>query len=58
MRVRVKIRHRFEPAWATITPSGVDEVSVVFEEPARAVTPGQAAVFYADDEVVGGGWIV
>jgi tRNA-specific 2-thiouridylase len=58
MRVRVKIRHRFEPAWATISPSAVDEVTVVFEEPARAVTPGQAAVFYSDDEVVGGGWIV
>jgi len=58
MRVRVKIRHRFEPSWATIRPSGDDEVTVIFEEPARAVTPGQAAVFYAEDEVVGGGWIV
>ena len=58
MRVRVKIRHRFEPAFASISPSGDDEVTVVFEEPARAVTPGQAAVFYSDDEVVGGGWIV
>jgi tRNA-uridine 2-sulfurtransferase len=58
MRVRVKIRHRFEPAWATIAPSGDDEVTVNFEEPARAVTPGQAAVFYDGDEVVGGGWIV
>jgi tRNA-uridine 2-sulfurtransferase len=58
MRVRVKIRHRFEPSWATIRPSADDEVAVIFEEPARAVTPGQAAVFYADDEVVGGGWIV
>jgi tRNA-uridine 2-sulfurtransferase len=58
LRVRVKIRHRFEPAWAAIRPSGDDEVTVIFEEPARAVTPGQAAVFYSDDEVVGGGWIV
>jgi tRNA-specific 2-thiouridylase len=32
-------------------------VRVTFDEPARAVTPGQAAVFYDEDEVVGGGWI-
>lgn len=58
MRVQVKIRHRFEPAAATIAPSGDDEVTVHFDEPVRAVTPGQAAVFYSADEVVGGGWIV
>lgn len=58
LRVCVKIRHRFEPAWAEIRPSADDEVTVTFDEPARAVTPGQAAVFYSNDEVVGGGWIV
>ncbi|HTV15475.1 MAG TPA: aminomethyltransferase beta-barrel domain-containing protein, partial [Acidobacteriaceae bacterium] len=58
MRVRAKIRHRHEPAWATIRASGEDEVEAVFDEPQRAVTPGQAAVFYDGDEVVGGGWIV
>jgi tRNA-specific 2-thiouridylase len=58
MRVKVKIRHRHEPAWATLEPSGVDEATATFDEPQRAVTPGQAAVFYDGDEVVGGGWIV
>jgi tRNA-uridine 2-sulfurtransferase len=57
MRVRVKIRHRHEPAWATLRMSGADEAEAVFDEPQRAVTPGQAAVFYDGDEVVGGGWI-
>ena len=58
MRVRAKIRHRHEPAWATLEPAGTDEVRATFDEPQRAVTPGQAAVFYDGDEVVGGGWIV
>jgi tRNA-uridine 2-sulfurtransferase len=58
MRAQVKIRHRHEPAWATLRMSGEDEVEVRFDEPVRAVTPGQAAVFYDGDEVVGGGWIV
>ena len=58
MRVRAKIRHRHEPAWATLEPSGADEVKATFDEPQRAVTPGQSAVFYDGDEVVGGGWIV
>jgi tRNA-specific 2-thiouridylase len=62
MRVRIKIRHRHEPAWATLepnpAPAGVEEVRATFDEPQRAVTPGQSAVFYDGDEVVGGGWIV
>ena len=58
MRVRAKIRHRHEPAWATLEPAELDEVLVTFDEPQRAVTPGQSAVFYDGDEVVGGGWIV
>jgi tRNA-uridine 2-sulfurtransferase len=58
MRVKAKIRHRHEPAWATLEPAGADEVIATFDEPQRAVTPGQAAVFYDGDEVVGGGWIV
>jgi tRNA-uridine 2-sulfurtransferase len=58
MRVRAKIRHRHEPAWATLELVGLDEVLATFDEPQRAVTPGQSAVFYDGDEVVGGGWIV
>jgi len=58
MRVRIKIRHRHEPAWATLEPAGAEEVVATFDEPQRAVTPGQSAVFYDGDEVVGGGWIV
>jgi tRNA-specific 2-thiouridylase len=57
MRVQVKIRHRHEPAWATLEATGADEVTATFDEPQRAVTPGQSAVFYERDEVVGGGWI-
>jgi len=57
MRVKVKIRHRHEPAWAILEPIGEDEVLATFDDPQRAVTPGQSAVFYDDDEVVGGGWI-
>ena len=57
MRVAVKIRHRHQPAPAVIEPAGPDEVRVMFDEPQRALTPGQAAVFYDGDIVVGGGWI-
>ena len=57
MRVTVKIRHRHEAAAAMIEKSGDDEILVSFDQPQRAITPGQAAVFYADDVVVGGGWI-
>jgi tRNA-uridine 2-sulfurtransferase len=63
MRVAVKIRHRHEPAPAVIErvaaerPGG-DEILVTFDQPQRAITPGQAAVFYDGDVVVGGGWIV
>ena len=57
MRVKAKIRHRHEPAWATLEPAAPGEVTAHFDEPQRAVTPGQSAVFYDGDEVVGGGWI-
>jgi tRNA-specific 2-thiouridylase len=57
MTVEVKIRHRHQAAAATIEMTAKDEVVVRFLEPQRAITPGQAAVFYSDDVVVGGGWI-
>jgi tRNA-uridine 2-sulfurtransferase len=56
-RVSVKIRHRHEPATATIEKTGADEILVTFDQPQRAITPGQAAVFYDGEIVVGGGWI-
>jgi tRNA-uridine 2-sulfurtransferase len=57
MRVTAKIRHRHEGASALIEKTSDDEILVTFDRPQRAVTPGQAAVFYDDDVVVGGGWI-
>ncbi len=57
MRVHAKIRHRHEPAPATVENAGDGEVLVTFDEPQRAITPGQAVVFYDGDLVVGGGWI-
>jgi tRNA-uridine 2-sulfurtransferase len=56
-RVTAKIRHRHEAAPALVTPTGYDQVLVTFDKPQRAITPGQAVVFYQDDVVVGGGWI-
>jgi tRNA-uridine 2-sulfurtransferase len=55
--VSVKVRHRHEPAAALIEKTGPDQVTATFDEPVRAITPGQAAVFYEKDVVVGGGWI-
>ena len=55
--VRVRIRHRHVPVAARLLQIGADRVQAWFDEPASAVTPGQAAVFYRGDEVLGGGWI-
>lgn len=57
MRVLAKIRHRHEPAPATIRPLGDSQVQIDFDEPQRAVTPGQAALFFSGENVVGGGWL-
>ncbi len=56
LRCDVQIRNRFEPRPAAVWMEN-GEVLVEFDAPQRAITPGQAAVFYWDDVVVGGGWI-
>ena len=56
-RATVKVRYQAHPAWATIYPEGDGSARVVFEEAQRAVTPGQAVVFYEGDRVIGGGVI-
>jgi tRNA-specific 2-thiouridylase len=57
VRAAVQIRHKHQAAPATITPDGPARAHVVFETPQTAVSPGQAAVFYDGDVVLGGGWI-
>ena len=58
VRADVKVRYRHEPAAATIHALPDARARIVFDEPQRSITPGQATIFYNDDEVVGGGWIV
>ena len=58
VRADVRVRYRHTAAPATITPQENNRARIVFDEPQRAITPGQATVFYRNDEVVGGGWIV
>lgn len=55
--VGVQIRHRHPAAPATVRPLGQGRAHVTFDAPQYAVTPGQAAVFYDSDIVLGGGWI-
>jgi tRNA-specific 2-thiouridylase len=57
VRATVKIRHRHEAAAAAIEPINATSARVKFDVPQRAITPGQAAVFYSGDIVLGGGWI-
>jgi tRNA-specific 2-thiouridylase len=57
-RLHAKIRYRTAAALATLTPLPGGGARVAFDAPQRAITPGQAAVFYDGDEVVGGGAIL
>ena len=61
LRAAVQLRHRHQPQAATITPGADGRVQIQLDTAERAVTPGQAAVFYGGamgDEVLGGGFIV
>ena len=57
IEVDVKIRYSSKPAKATIKQISDTEIEVEFKEPQRGITPGQSAVFYIDDVLVGGGKI-
>jgi tRNA-specific 2-thiouridylase len=57
IRATVQIRHRHQPATATVRVNGPQAAEVTFDRPQIAVTPGQAVVFYDRDVVLGGGWI-
>ena len=56
-RVWAKIRYNHKGAWCVIEKTGPDEVVCTFDEPQRAVTPGQAVVWYDGEYVLGGGTI-
>lgn len=58
MEVMAKVRYRHNPAEAVVTQISDDEIKVVFKEPQRAITKGQAVVLYDGDVVVGGGTIM
>jgi tRNA-specific 2-thiouridylase len=56
IEVEAKIRYRKKPAHCNISPEGKN-IKVIFKETQESITPGQAVVFYAGDEVLGGGVI-
>jgi tRNA-specific 2-thiouridylase len=53
----VKIRHKHEPAPATVEALDGARARIIFDAPQRAITPGQGAVFYDRDRILGGAWI-
>jgi tRNA-specific 2-thiouridylase len=57
-RAQIKIRYKAAPAWATVLPLPDQQVEVLFDQPLRDITPGQAAVIYLDNLCLGGGLIL
>jgi len=57
IRATVKIRHKHEPAPAIVEALDDSRARIIFDRPQRAITPGQGAVFYDGDRVLGGAWI-
>ena len=57
VQAETRIRYRHTAVPATVSPIGHDSAVVRFDQPQAAVTPGQGAVFYRGDQVIGGGWI-
>ena len=57
LRLKARIRYKHPEQWANVTMTGPGTVHVEFDEPQRAIAPGQAVVFYDDDVVFGGGTI-
>ena len=58
LRVKVRYQHIGDWAYCSKDKDDLNKLSIHFEKPQRAITPGQAAVFYRDKQLVGGGWII
>lgn len=58
LRCKARPRYNAKEAWATVTQIAEDTIQVVFDEPQRAITKGQAVVLYDEDKVIGGGTII
>ena len=58
LKLKAKVRYRAKEAECTVYPIENEQVKVIFDEPQRAITPGQSVVFYDEDLVVGGGKII
>jgi tRNA-specific 2-thiouridylase len=57
LRAEVKIRHKHDPAPATVEALRGNRARITFDQPQRAITPGQAAAVYSGEVLLAGGWI-
>jgi tRNA-specific 2-thiouridylase len=57
LELHTRVRYRSREVAATVIPENQHSAIVRFKEPQEAITPGQGAVFYKGDEILGGGWI-